>query len=67
MSHFPHNARVLVDGRDEALVKAAFPEGSTSFLFPHYKLDFINGDQNVAVNMSRVGVVRKGSSSPRRE
>lgn len=59
MHTFPSGARVLVDGRDEAIVKQAFPEGSTSFLFPHYKLDIVNGDKNVAVNMKRVGVDRK--------
>lgn len=59
MSTFPIGARVLVDGRDEAIVKQAFPEGSSSYLFPHYKLDFIQGDRNVAVAISRVGVERK--------
>ena len=53
---FPIGARVLVDGRDEAVVKAAFPEGSSSHLFPHYKLDFVDGDRNVAVSLKRVGV-----------
>lgn len=56
---FPYNARVLVDGQDEAIVKQAFPEGSSSFMFPHYKLDFVGGDKNVAVGMHRVGVERK--------
>jgi hypothetical protein len=56
---FPIGARVLVDGRDEAIVKQAFPEGSSSFMWPHYKLDFVGGDRNVAVNVSRVGVERK--------
>lgn len=55
---FPVGARVLVDGKQEAIVKQAFPDGSSSFLFPHYKLDFIGGDKNVAVNMTRVGVER---------
>ncbi len=59
---FPVGARVLVDGRDEAIVKQAFPEGSSSFLFPHYKLDFLGGDRNVAVAMKRVGVERKRMS-----
>lgn len=53
---FPPGARVLVDGRDAAIVKQAFPEGSSSFLFPHYKLDIVGGDKNVAVAMKRVGV-----------
>jgi len=56
---FPPGARVLIDGRDEARVKQAFPEGSSSYLFPHYKLDIIDGDTNVAVHMSRVGVERR--------
>ena len=59
---FPHGARVLVDGRDSAIVRGVFPEGSSSFLFPHYKLDFVNGDRNVAVAIARVGVKR----SPKR-
>jgi hypothetical protein len=53
---FPVGARVYIDGRDLAIVKAAFPEGSSSYLFPHYKVDVIGGDTNVAVAMSRVGV-----------
>ncbi len=52
---FPIGARVLVDGVP-AIVKAYWPEGTSSFLFPHYKLDFIGGDRNVAVHVSRVGV-----------
>lgn len=55
-STFPVGAKVLVDGRYKAVVKAAFPEGSTSYLYPHYKLDIIGGDKNVAVHMKRVGV-----------
>ena len=54
MKTFPIGARVWVDGRDLAIVKGAFPEGSSSYLFPHYKLDFIQGDKNVAVSMKRV-------------
>lgn len=56
---FPIGARVLVDGRDEAIVRQVFPKGSTSYLFPHYKLDIIRGDKNVAVSMKRVGVRRR--------
>lgn len=41
-SVFPSGARVLVDGEREAIVRQAFPEGSTSFFFPHYKVDFCN-------------------------
>lgn len=58
-AHFPIGARVYVDGRDTAIVNQAFPEGSASFLFPHYKVDFVNGDKNVAVAIHRVGVTKK--------
>jgi hypothetical protein len=50
---------VLVDGTDEAIVKQAFPEGSTSYLFPHYKVDMVEGDRNIAVAMSRVGIEKR--------
>lgn len=53
---FPVGATVLIDGRDKAKVKAYFPNGSSSYMFPHYKLDIVGGDKNVAVNVKRVGV-----------
>jgi hypothetical protein len=59
---FPVGAKVLVDGRDEAIVKQVFPLGSSSFMWPHYKLDFVDGDRNVVVALSRVGVDRKKSA-----
>jgi hypothetical protein len=55
---FPSGARVLIDGRGEAIVRQAFPEGSTSYLFPHYKVDIIKGDTNVAIRWDRIGVRR---------
>lgn len=55
-SVFPVGARVLVDGKYQARVLQAFPEGSSSYLFPHYKLDIVGGDKNVAMAMKRVGV-----------
>jgi hypothetical protein len=55
---FPIGARVLVDGRTEAIVKSAWPEGSTFYLYPHYKLDFVGGDRGVVVRAARVGVKR---------
>jgi hypothetical protein len=60
---FPPGAKVYVDGRDLARVRQAFPEGSSSFMFPHYKVDFLDGDKNVAVAMSRVGVVKRDQAS----
>ena len=53
---FPVGAKVMVDGQFLALIKQAFPKGSSSFFFPHYKLDLIDGDRNVTVHMSRVSV-----------
>lgn len=55
---FPVGARVLVDGRDEVLVSQFFPEGSSSFMWPHYKVNFVGGDKNVMVSVNRVGVTR---------
>lgn len=55
---FPIGARVLVDGRDEAIVKYAYPMGSTSHRHPHYKVDFVDGDKDVAVPFAHVGVDR---------
>jgi hypothetical protein len=59
MNTFPIGSKVLIDGRYKAVVRACFPEGSTSFLFPHYKVDMVGGDKNVAVSMNRIGVVQK--------
>jgi hypothetical protein len=42
---FPAGALVLVDGRRRAVVRETFPEGSTSFAFPHYRVDFVNLDR----------------------
>ena len=61
---FPVGARVYVDGRDEATVAQAFPKGSSSFLFAHYKVHFTGGDRNVAVSMKRVGVVKAVPCEP---
>ena len=53
---FPVGARVLVTGYGErvAVVREHFPEGSTSYLFPHYVLR-IDG-QKVVVSCERVSV-----------
>ena len=60
---FPIGARVLVDGRDEAKIRCAFPEGSTRFLFPHYLVTFTGApaDERIAVAWGRVGVDRKAA------
>lgn len=55
---FRSGARVFVDGKSQAIVRQAFPKGSTSHLFAHYKVDLIGGDTNVAIAMDRVGVER---------
>lgn len=56
---FPVGARVLVDGRDSAIVRGYFPEGSSSYMFAHYKVDVQHGDKNMAVHVRRIGVKRK--------
>jgi hypothetical protein len=58
---FPPGARVLIDGRDAATVRQAFPEGSTSYAFPHYRLDVEHGDRNIAVAVDRIGVTPRCS------
>ena len=55
----PSGARAFADGEDEVIVRQAFPQGSTSYAFPHYKVDYVGGDRNVAIALSRVGVERK--------
>ena len=55
---FAPGARVLVDGKREAIVRAFFPNGSTSFAFPHYKVDVVGGDKNMAVPAKRVSIAR---------
>ena len=56
-------AEVLIDGHTPAVVADRFFEGSTSYPFPHYKVHFVEGERNVAVNVSRVGVVRKEAAT----
>jgi hypothetical protein len=58
--NFPPGARVLVDGRYEAIVVQAFPEGSTSYLFPHYELRSAPSRfaEVFVVSADRVGVFR---------
>lgn len=53
---FPIGARVYVDGRYIARIRAHFPKGSSSYAWPHYKLDYAGGDRDVAVACKRVGV-----------
>ena len=56
---YPVGARVYVDGRDIARIAQEFPEGSSSFMFPHYKVDFEGGDKNVAISHTRIGVNKR--------
>jgi hypothetical protein len=56
---FPTGAMVLIDGTVRARVLQHFPQGSSSYMFPHYKVDVIQGDRNIAVAETRVGVKRK--------
>lgn len=61
-SSFPPGARVLIDGRDMAIVRQHFPEGSHALHGPHYKVDYVGGDKNVAVHEKRVGVEKESKS-----
>lgn len=45
--------RAIVHGQ-KAIIRDYFPRGSTSYMFPHYKVDFVNGDRNVAVAVNYV-------------
>jgi len=40
MPLLPIGARAYCDGRDEVIVRQTFPEGSSSYLWPHYKVCF---------------------------
>lgn len=53
-AEYKHGDRVLIDGKDEAVVKQHFPGGSTSHAFPHVKVDLVGGDTNVAVHTDKV-------------
>lgn len=52
---FPVGSMVFVDGA-QARITQVFPEGSSSYEFPHYKVSFVGGDQNVAVALHRVTI-----------
>lgn len=56
---FPPGAKVYINGRVLAKVREAFPEGSTSYSHPHYKVDIQGGERNVAVPFDQVGVTLK--------
>jgi hypothetical protein len=54
--HLPPGAVVLIDGKHRATVVQAFPEGSTSYVFPHYIVNVEHGDRGVAIAMNRCAV-----------
>lgn len=56
-SVFPRGAKVYVDGRTLVTVVDAFPRGSSSYAFPHYRLR--EGTETYVVSMDRVGVEKK--------
>jgi len=53
----PRGATALLDGQRKVQIVDAFPEGSQSYAFPHYKVN-IDGEVTV-VRMDRVGVEPK--------
>ena len=63
---FPIGAKVLIDGRDVATVRGYFPEGSSSYLYPHYKVDVQGGDRGMVVQIKRVGVKRAPARDSKR-
>jgi len=52
----PPGAVVLIDGVVRATVVQAFPEGSTSYAFPHYRVNIQGGDRSAAIAMNRCTV-----------
>ncbi len=61
---FPPGARVLIEGRHEAIVRQYFHDGSHALRAAHYKVDFIDGDRNVCVHVNRVSVETAKLQSP---
>lgn len=57
MKVYPVGAAVFVDGKHTARVVQAFPEGSASYAFPHYKVRYSGAPKHeqTAVAWSRVG------------
>ena len=53
---FPIGAKVLVDGVDLATVRAYHPNGCVNYDFPHYHVDLVGGDTNVAVHVDTIGI-----------
>ena len=54
MKTFPIGALVLLDGRYVVRVVDVFPEGSTSYLFPHYVIK--SKGSRVVVKLDRISV-----------
>lgn len=48
------SSKVTIDGSTRATVHEHFPDGSTSYLFPHYSLNIVNGERRVVVASYRV-------------
>ena len=55
-SFFPIGARVLIDGAQVAIVREIFPEGSTSYAFPHYRLRCVGSMDDCCLALERVSV-----------
>lgn len=59
-THLRPGAPLIVDGRDAAVALEAFPEGSTSYLFPHVCLRFVGGSERCVLHFSRVELSGSG-------
>lgn len=55
----PPGACVLIDGRDLAIVREHYPKGSSSYAFPHYRVNMVGGDRNLAIAVERVSARRR--------
>ncbi len=53
---FIPGAKAYADRKDVVRIRQVFPEGSVFFPFPHYKVDYVDGDANVVVPWDRIGI-----------
>lgn len=59
-THLSPGTPVIIDGDLPATVRASYPEGSTSYAFPHVRYDVAGGDKNAAISFDRVEVAGSG-------
>lgn len=57
--HIPPGTPIVVDGDRPATVRSSYPEGSTSYAFPHVRYDSAGGEEDSVVS-SRVELAGSG-------